>query len=460
LSSSHKLIYLSLISSSYNIAVTGQQPEATAVAYPSSMLSSNSLLGQKILTREEVLRQLASNQMPGAVPVGPSKERQPPSTQEMDMLNTQACIEASLKENRKPLVETDPDDVALSYAVDASKDTFNEDCQRRELRNSLETRMVQMMLKESLSDPVNKAEEELVNEAIQRSLSDSLQKSEDELINEACANSLKDPIRKSEEDLVQEAMQNSLKTMSKDEELFEAVMRQSLDDAYCFAHAIDEPLSFNDVAKKPSMESVLEEKQRRSTSTTCKLSLLEDDDVWSESSSFGEKPHPTPPSRPDALLEDPGCCLDTKMPAIVSSSDNLNVSSEEGTSEEHIQNEEPRSLSVEGASFSIVNGIYEEVMGTNTFTRRVNWDGTISTASIYRTTHGRHTSTPGRKEWVLCLSNYKGFGMDVILFTAALDTLNEDALPSPSTVWFGTNTVQSIVQGSVVSPPKVSENIK
>lgn len=353
MSSSHNLIYLSLISSSYNIAVTGQQLEAMAVAYPSSMLSSNSLLGQKIPTREEVLRQLASNQVPGAVPVKPPKERQPPSTQEMNMLNTQACIEASLKENRKPLVETDPDDVALSYAVDASKDTFNEDCQRRELRNSLETRMVQMMLKESLSDPVNKAEEELVNEAKQRSLSDSVQKSEDELIDEACANSLKDPIRKSEEDLVQEAMQNSLKTMSKDEELVEAVMRQSLDDAYCFdrlalPQVIDDSLSYDDVAKKPSMESVLEENRRRSTSTTCKLSLLEDDDVYSESLSFGEKPPATPPSRSDALLEDPGRFLDSKMPAIVSSSDNLNVSSEEGTSEEHIQNEEPRSLSVEG----------------------------------------------------------------------------------------------------------------
>lgn len=350
MSSSHNLIYLSLISSSYNIAVTGQQLEAMAVAYPSSMLSSNSLLGQKIPTREEVLRQLASNQVPGAVPVKPPKERQPPSTQEMNMLNTQACIEASLKENRKPLVETDPDDVALSYAVDASKDTFNEDCQRRELRNSLETRMVQMMLKESLSDPVNKAEEELVNEAKQRSLSDSVQKSEDELIDEACANSLKDPIRKSEEDLVQEAMQNSLKTMSKDEELVEAVMRQSLDDAYCFdrlalPQVIDDSLSYDDVAKKPSMESVLEENRRRSTSTTCKLSLLEDDDVYSESLSFGEKPPATPPSRSDALLEDPGRFLDSKMPAIVSSSDNLNVSSEEGTSEE---NEEPRSLSVEG----------------------------------------------------------------------------------------------------------------
>ena len=417
------------------------------------MLSSNSLLGQKIPTREEVLRQLASYQMPGAVPVKPPKERQPPSTQEMDIINTQACIEASLKENRKPFVETDPDDVALSYGVDASKDTFNEDCQRRELRNSLETRMVQMVVKESLLDPVNKAqEEELFNEAIQRSLSDPVQKSEDELINEACANSLQDPIRKSEEDLVQEAMRNSLNTMSKDEELVEAVKRQSLDDAYCFAHAIDESLSFDDVAKKPSMESVLEEKQRKSTSTTCKLSLLEDDDVWSESSSFGEKPPPTPPSRSDALLEGPDRFLDSKMPALVSSSDNLNVSSEVPSSEENIQNEEKRSLSVEGASFSIVNGIYEEVMGTNTFTRRVEWEGTISTASIYRT-----TSTPDRKEWVLCLTNYKGSGMDMILFTAAVDTLNEDALPS---VWFSTNTVQSIVQGSVVSPPKVSENMK
>ena len=286
-----------------------------------------------------MLRQLASYQMPGAVPVKPPKTQE-----EMNMLNTQTCIEASLKENRKPLVETDPDDVALSYAVDASKDTFNEDCQRRELWNSIETRMVQMMLKESLSDPVNKAEEELVNEAIQRSLSDSVQKSEDELINEACANSLKDPIRKSEEDLVQEAMRNSLNTMSKDEELVEAVMRQSLDDAYCFAHAIDESLSFDNVAKKPSMESVLEEKQRKSTSTTCKLSLLEDDDVWSESSSFGEKPPPTPPSRSDALLEDPDRFLDSKMPALVSSSDNLNVSSEVPSSEENIQNEEEGSV--------------------------------------------------------------------------------------------------------------------
>lgn len=421
------------------------------------MLSSNSLLGQKIPSnRDEVLRQLASRQIPGAMPVKPPKARKPPSTQEMNMLNTQACIEASLKENRKPLIETDPDDVALSYAVNASKDTFNEDCQRRELRNSLETRMVQMTLKESLTDPVKKTEEELVNEAIQRSLSDSVQKSEDELIDEACANSLKDPIRKSEEDLVQEAMQNSLKTMSKDEELVEAVMRQSLDDAYCFDHfafpqVIDDTLSYEDVAKKPSMESVLE-KRRRSTSTTCKLSLLEDDDVCSESLSFGA----TPPSRPDALLEDPGRFLDSKMPAIVSSSDNLNVSSEVPSSEEHnVKNEELRSLSVEGASFSIVNGIYEEVMETNTFTRRVEWEGTIATASIYRA-----TSTQGRKEWVLCLTNYNGFGMDVILFTAAADTLNEDTLPSPSTVWVATNIVQSIVQGSVVTPPKVSENLK
>jgi hypothetical protein len=44
-----------------------------------------------------------------------------------------------------------------------------------------------------------------------------------------------------------------------------------------------------------------------------------------------------------------------------------------------------RSLSVEGASLSLVSGAYEEVDESKIFTRRVVWDGLIITACIYQT---------------------------------------------------------------------------
>jgi hypothetical protein len=116
---------------------------------------------------------------------------------------------------------------------------------------------------------------------------------------------------------------------------------------------------------------------------------------------------------------------------------------------------EARCLSVEGASLSLINGVYkEEVNESNVFTLRVlGLNGGIATvASIYQ------TPAQGGREWVISItssffsSSETESGMDVILYTASVDIDNSiDDLPSPSTNWVGRN---AIVLGG--SPPKVT----
>eukprot|EP00975_Prorocentrum_lima_P047129 9854584-Prorocentrum_lima.AAC.1 len=119
----------------------------------------------------------------------------------------QSGIEASLKAWEPAATNTDADDKALSYAVKVSKETFDEEYRKQELRNELENRMIKISLAESLSDPVNKSEEELIDEALRKSLTDTtVQVSEELLLELARENSLKDMERietiiKSEEEL-------------------------------------------------------------------------------------------------------------------------------------------------------------------------------------------------------------------------------------------------------------------
>lgn len=371
------------------------------------------------------------------------------------MLNFQAGIEASLKETRNT-TETNPDDDAISYAVKASQETFDEEFQQMQLRNALERKMIKMLLVESLSDPVQKSEEELFNKAVAESLADPVLKSEEQLITEAMEISLEDPIRKSEEELVEEAMRKSLvQTMSKEEELVEAVKSQSLKSL------------FGSVGRKPAQAS-MPPNRRISSDTSCRWSSTVDD--MSECSIEVEH---SPPPMFDSSLTD-SASLDRKMPAQVLTEsltlDNSDVSrslsnsfasSKAPASAGHIQDEDNaganvarhendseclRSLLVEGASLSLVNGVYEEVKEhSKMFTRRLNWGGVIATASIHQ------TST---SEWVLSVANFNfspGSEMDVILYTASVDSCYED-LPSHSTNWVG---VSNIVQGG--SPPKVTE---
>eukprot|EP00985_Skeletonema_marinoi_P017320 scaffold9428_cov89-Skeletonema_marinoi.AAC.2 len=397
------------------------------------------------------------------------------------MLDMQSGIEAPLKET-KNASETDPD---TSYAVKVSKETFDEEYRNQELRKALEERMIKISLAASLSDPVKKSEDELIGEALKISLADPVHKSEEQLIEEARENSLEDiermeTIIKSEEDLVEAAKQKSLHTMSKEEELIEAVKRQSLKDARNdpLWRALEESLS----------ESLEMDNQRRLTSSTHLLSCGYADN--SECSSSVEHP---PPSRLDSpLIGLDADLLDRKMPALVlppgcgnnvissSSLSHPNVASTDvlssasaaadqthendnrsGSNEnvaQHLKegkDREMRCLSVEGASLSLINGVYkEEVNESNVFTLLVlGLNGGIATvASIFQ------TPAQGGREWVISItssyfsSSETESGMDVILYTASVDIDNSiDDLPSPSTNWVGRN---AIVLGG--SPPKVT----
>ena len=234
-----------------------------------------------------------------SVPPKPKKHQQEPSPRETDMLNIQAGIEASLKETRNT-TDSNLDDEAISFAVKASKETFDEEYHRIELRNALERKMIKILLVESLSDPVKKSEEELVTKAMAESLADPVQKSEEQLIEEARENSLGDPIKKSEEDLVEEAMQKSLlPTISKEEELVESVKRLSLKSLL---------KSFGKKSPPASMSNNI----RTSTATTCRSSFIDEDILECNSV---EVDH-SPPPRLDSLLEDSDF-LDRKMPAQV-----------------------------------------------------------------------------------------------------------------------------------------------
>ena len=136
------------------------------------------------------------------------------SSRYQHLLNIQSGIEASLKETENISEETnDEEEALLSYALKVSS-----------LHSS-----------KSSSVPVqNKSEEELIHDALRKSLTDSLPpKSEEELIQEALDNSIRDlernkAIMKVEDELLEEVIQNSLLTKTKDEELIEAALSQSL----------------------------------------------------------------------------------------------------------------------------------------------------------------------------------------------------------------------------------------
>ena len=94
----------------------------------------------------------------------------------------QYAIEASLKQTKNTVqddADDDMDEMAVSYAIKVSKETFNEAHRKQELRDALEKRMIKISLAASLSDPVKKSEDELIGEAMKRSLADPVQKSED-----------------------------------------------------------------------------------------------------------------------------------------------------------------------------------------------------------------------------------------------------------------------------------------
>ena len=238
-------------------------------------------------------------------------------SKQQHMLNMQSGTEASLNETRNTSeANTYTDDEALSYAVKASKETFDEEYHKQELRNAEDEKMIEMILAQSLSDPVKKSEEELIEEASKNSLTDPVQKSEDQLIEEAREKSLKDierveTIRESEEAaFVEEMKRKSLLTMSKDEELIEAVKRQSLKDAHNdpLWRALEQSLS-----ESLGLETC---NKRQSTSTTYPLSSFVDGDV-SECSSVAAVEHHPPSRFVDSPLK--GSELDRsdrKMPAL------------------------------------------------------------------------------------------------------------------------------------------------
>eukprot|EP00985_Skeletonema_marinoi_P024724 scaffold17471_cov130-Skeletonema_marinoi.AAC.1 len=408
--------------------------------------------------KDEILLQILSSRrhrQPDASASKPKtkKHQQGTSRQEVDMLNIQAGIEASLKQTRNT-TEANLEDEALSYAVKASRETFDEECRQIKLRNALERKVIKTLLVESLSDPVKKSEEELVTKAMAESLADPVKRSEEELIEEARAISLRDPIKRSEEELVEEAIQQSLlQKLTKDEELIEAMKRQSL-------ISLSETLS-ETVGKNPAQASMPNMSRRSFTeedlsecSTSINSSLPLVVDFSSKDSAFLDCKMPAQ-ILPERQAFDN---VATESPSIV------DVTLKAPASPDHIQGEENarahvpqgandskslRSLLLEGASFSHVNGVYEEVKESDkTFTRRLDWDGVIATATICQ------TSTQASREWVLYITNFDcspGSEMGVILYTASVDSLNEDS-PSPSSKWVG---VSHMVQGG--PPPKVTE---
>ncbi len=230
------------------------------------------------------------------------------------MLNMQSGIEASLKETRNTSeTSTDIDDEFMSYAAKVSKETFDEEYRKQEVRNELEKRMVNISLAASLSDPVQKSEEELIGEALKKSLADPIPKSEEQLIKEARRNSLEDlerlgAIMKSEEELVEAAKQKSLHMMSEDEELIEDVKRQSLISVS------------SSVGKKPApayWRSNSYQRQSTSTSTTYPLPLGSSVDDSSECSSSLEVEHLAPSIDDSSSVNMFNMDLmDRKMPAL------------------------------------------------------------------------------------------------------------------------------------------------
>eukprot|EP00984_Skeletonema_dohrnii_P005477 scaffold1932_cov78-Skeletonema_dohrnii-CCMP3373.AAC.4 len=283
---------------------------ASSVSSTAAVANSSAQTGQDVpLTLNRPLSDSERRQT--HIHIGDVDEAELPKSKHQQMLYMQSGIEASLKETRNTTANNtnaDDEDLSYAYAVKVSKETFDEEYRKQELRNELENRMIKISLAESLSDPVMKSEEELIDEALRKSLTDTVEKSEELLLELARENSLKDMERietiiKSEEELVEAAKQKSLLTMSKEEELIEAVKRQSL-----------KSLS-ESVGKKSGHASMPRHYHRQSTSTTYPLCFAEDDSDISECSSSVEYP---PPSRFDSLLGDSDVdLLDRKMPALV-----------------------------------------------------------------------------------------------------------------------------------------------
>ena len=346
------------------------------------------------------------------------------SPQEINMLSVQVGIAASLKEAMSTS-KSDPDAETISYAVKASKNTFNEEFRQNELRNALESGVTKMACLKSLTDINIMTEEELITKAMVESLSKPIIKSEEQLAR-------KDPIMKSEEELiVAEAMR---KVPRREVELVASAKRQSLN-----------PLG----GSAGEMPTWSEDASccRRSSGDDVGVTLGSDCNVVDIESS------------PSIQESD----LDRKMPTQIPQeiqflANNVPKSSRiiDSTAIDKsfvlLENTEDgylRSIIVEDAGFSLVNGVYKQTKSLRTnmlLTRHLDLNnGVVATASVYQ------TST--QDQWILSItsSDYSpGSGMDVILYSARV-YCNEE-LPSSSTKWIG---VSHIVRDG--PPPKVTE---
>ena len=282
--------------------------------------------------KDEILLRVLSKRQHDTQPVAPAlkpKYQGGPSPKDANMLNIQAGIEASLKETRNATTETNPEDEALAYALNASKEAFNEESKQRELRNELERKMIKTVLVKSLSDPVMKTEEELIakamaeslaepvkkseeqliEEAMEKSLSDPVMKTEEELITKAIAESLAEPVRKSEEQLIEEAREMSLRDPIKksEEELVDEAIRQSLHQMMPKDEELIEALAHQSFrspsASVASMPASLRlSPNEEGTTLECSIRIKNDDPS---------------PSALDWSLRNSEHALDSKMPAQV-----------------------------------------------------------------------------------------------------------------------------------------------
>lgn len=194
-----------------------QQLNALAVRQPDELLL-------QISSRSKHRQPDADVNAPDSTPKTLKRQQRPLPAREFDMLNMQTSIEASLTTTTTHI---DLEDEAVSHAVKVSKETFDEEFKRMELRNAIEMKQIKILLAKSLTDPVMMSEEELITKAMAESLADPVKKSEEQLIEEARELSLRDPIKKSEEQLLEEALRQSLfQEMHHEENRVEAVKCQ------------------------------------------------------------------------------------------------------------------------------------------------------------------------------------------------------------------------------------------